>query len=153
MKDENEKTSYSFILPLSSFILSSSAFHISTTKLLRQSADGAAEKLSAPYGFAHMQLMTYTLAADCSLHYSRYHMIQFDDVVVCYAPHDRYPVNALDHINLEIEAGEWVFIVGSSGAGKSTLLKLIYGGAQATSGRILVACRRAPFPYCGAKSA
>jgi cell division transport system ATP-binding protein len=65
-------------------------------------------------------------------------MIEFQDVTVCYEPQRRHPVNALDGINLEIEAGDWVFLVGPSGAGKSTLLKLLYAGVKATSGKVLV---------------
>jgi cell division transport system ATP-binding protein len=65
-------------------------------------------------------------------------MIQFSDVAVCYEPDTRYPVNALDGVNLFIGAGEWVFFVGPSGAGKSTLLKLVYAGAHAARGRVLV---------------
>jgi cell division transport system ATP-binding protein len=65
-------------------------------------------------------------------------MIEFQDVAVCYAPDQRYPINALEGIELKIEDGEWVFLVGPSGAGKSTLLKLIYHGAAASAGRILV---------------
>ena len=34
-------------------------------------------------------------------------------------------VDALNGVNLRIEDGEFVFIVGDSGAGKSTLLKLL----------------------------
>ena len=65
-------------------------------------------------------------------------LIHFREVAVCYEPEDRYPINALEGIDLSIEAGEWVFLVGPSGAGKSTLLKLIYCGAQATRGSIII---------------
>src|SRR3954470_2949573 len=45
---------------------------------------------------------------------------------------------ALDHINLEVRAGEFVCIVGPTGCGKSTLLHLIAGLNSQTSGQILV---------------
>ncbi|MGA8761604.1 MAG: ABC transporter ATP-binding protein [Candidatus Sulfotelmatobacter sp.] len=45
---------------------------------------------------------------------------------------------ALDHINLQVRAGEFLCIVGPSGCGKSTLLHLIAGLHQQTSGQILV---------------
>jgi NitT/TauT family transport system ATP-binding protein len=45
---------------------------------------------------------------------------------------------ALDHINLEVQAGEFVCIVGPSGCGKSTLLHLIAGLHRQTSGEVLV---------------
>lgn len=49
-----------------------------------------------------------------------------------------YPPNfvALQDINLTIEKGEFVSIVGQTGAGKSTLLKLIYAEEEPTSGRV-----------------
>ncbi|MBV9470645.1 MAG: cell division ATP-binding protein FtsE [Abitibacteriaceae bacterium] len=65
-------------------------------------------------------------------------MIEFHDVAVCYDPQSRHPVNALEHINLKIDDGDWAFVVGPSGAGKSTLLKLVYGGAHAVRGRVVV---------------
>src|SRR4051812_4948680 len=45
---------------------------------------------------------------------------------------------ALDGIDLEIAAGEFVVVVGPSGCGKSTLLDLLGGLARSTDGRILL---------------
>lgn len=47
-------------------------------------------------------------------------------------------VAALNGINLKIEQGEFVFIVGDSGSGKSTLIKLIMKELEPTSGSIMV---------------
>ncbi len=44
----------------------------------------------------------------------------------------------LDHINLEINAGEIVSIMGQSGSGKTSLLKMLTGLRAATSGSILI---------------
>lgn len=43
---------------------------------------------------------------------------------------------ALSNININIEKGEFVFVVGSSGAGKSTLMKLLLKEIEPTSGKI-----------------
>ncbi len=45
-------------------------------------------------------------------------------------------VQALKGVNLDIESGEFVYIIGPSGAGKSTLLKLLYREESHTSGEI-----------------
>ena len=47
-------------------------------------------------------------------------------------------IYALKDINLEIDQGDFVFIIGNSGAGKSTLLKLILNQLKPTSGRVLL---------------
>ncbi|MBO5408178.1 MAG: cell division ATP-binding protein FtsE [Clostridia bacterium] len=62
-------------------------------------------------------------------------MLQFRNVTKVY---DNTNVTALENINLEIEKGEFVFLVGHSGAGKSTLIKLITAEEKATSGEIII---------------
>ncbi|WP_432402326.1 cell division ATP-binding protein FtsE [Wukongibacter sp. M2B1] len=47
-------------------------------------------------------------------------------------------VTALSNINLKIEKGEFVFLVGASGAGKSTLIKLLLKEAEPTQGKIVI---------------
>src|SRR5262245_28330005 len=54
-------------------------------------------------------------------------------------------------INLEIERGEFISIVGQTGCGKSTLLRLVLGEQKPTRGRVLVDGRERSQPdrFCG----
>jgi cell division transport system ATP-binding protein len=45
----------------------------------------------------------------------------------------------LNRVNLQIEKGEFVFLIGQTGSGKSSLLKIIYGDLHIASGEGLVA--------------
>ena len=49
---------------------------------------------------------------------------------------------AVNHANLHVDKGEFVFVVGSSGSGKSTLIKLLMKELDSTSGQIIVSGER-----------
>ena len=79
-------------------------------------------------------------------------MINFEHVYKTYETHNDENV-ALEDINIHIEEGEFVFILGHSGAGKSTFLKLIQMEEKPTEGKVfingqdLTKIRRRKVPY------
>lgn len=79
-------------------------------------------------------------------------MIQFEHVSKVYETQSDENV-ALEDINIQIEEGEFVFILGHSGAGKSTFLKLMLMEEKPTEGKVyingqdLTRLRRRKVPY------
>ena len=61
-------------------------------------------------------------------------MIEFTDVVKSYTQGNK----ALKGVSMQIEDGEFCFLVGPSGSGKSTIIKLITGELKPTSGTVHV---------------
>lgn len=64
-------------------------------------------------------------------------ILEIKDLVKTYKIGDE-EVHAVDHINLSVEKGDFVAIVGASGSGKSTLLHLIGGVDRPTSGSVII---------------
>lgn len=62
-------------------------------------------------------------------------MIEFIDVTKTYEDEGN---QALKGVNMQIEDGEFVFLVGPSGSGKSTIIRLITGETKPTSGSVHV---------------
>ena len=61
-------------------------------------------------------------------------MIEFTDVVKSYEQGNK----ALNGVTMQIDDGEFCFLVGPSGSGKSTIIKLITGELRPTSGTVKV---------------
>jgi putative ABC transport system ATP-binding protein len=63
-------------------------------------------------------------------------MIEIREASIIFNPGQVNEVRALDSVNLRIEKGEFVVLVGANGSGKTTLLNLISGSIFPTEGEI-----------------
>jgi len=64
-------------------------------------------------------------------------LLQFNDLGKVY-PTPSGPYSVLEGVNLEVQEGEFVCVIGHSGCGKSTLLNMVSGFATPTSGQVLL---------------
>ena len=64
--------------------------------------------------------------------------IKIENLTHVYMPKTPFEKKALDNVNLVIEDGEFLALIGHTGSGKSTLIQHLNGLLEPTSGRILV---------------
>ncbi|RZI47368.1 ATP-binding cassette domain-containing protein [Rickettsiales endosymbiont of Peranema trichophorum] len=65
-------------------------------------------------------------------------MIELSNINVVYNQGTQLEHHVLSDLNLTIQGGEFVTIIGGNGAGKSTLMNLIAGEVLATTGKVLI---------------
>ncbi len=63
--------------------------------------------------------------------------MELKDVTYTYSPGTVYEVNAIEHINLKIDEGQFIGVIGHTGSGKSTLIQHFNGLVRPTSGQVL----------------
>ncbi len=64
--------------------------------------------------------------------------MKINDLTYIYNPNTPFEKKALDNINLEIDKGEFIGLIGHTGSGKSTLVQHLNGLMKPTSGNIII---------------
>ena len=62
--------------------------------------------------------------------------MELKDVTYTYSQNTVYEVNAIEHVNVNIDKGEFIGIIGHTGSGKSTLIQHFNGLMKPTSGQV-----------------
>lgn len=65
-------------------------------------------------------------------------ILKTEDLTYIYSPGTPFEKTAIDHVNLEINEGELIGVMGHTGSGKSTLIQHFNGLLRPTSGRVLL---------------
>ena len=88
-----------------------------------------------------MTSSAFALASDPAVA-PKHAIVELNHVSKSFASGGGSPVTILDDINLQVEEGEMLALLGQSGSGKSTILRLMAGLAQPSDGAVL--CHGAP---------
>ena len=65
-------------------------------------------------------------------------IIETNDLTYTYGTGTPFEKTAVDHVNLSIEQGEFIGVIGHTGSGKSTLIQQFNGLLRPTSGTVLL---------------
>lgn len=83
--------------------------------------------------FSYLELEEPVYGEQTELRSHKLETIQLEDVSVSYEGDTAFSVN---HLNLELNKGEFTAVIGKSGSGKSTLVKLLSGDFREYIGKI-----------------
>ena len=65
-------------------------------------------------------------------------IIKIENLNYIYNPNTPFEKKALDNINLTVEEGDFIGLIGHTGSGKSTLVQHLNGLLKPTSGKVIV---------------
>jgi putative tryptophan/tyrosine transport system ATP-binding protein len=65
-------------------------------------------------------------------------MISLENITKRFNSGQANEVNALQNINLQIQKGEFIVLIGSNGSGKTTLLNIISGAEKPSAGKVII---------------
>ena len=65
-------------------------------------------------------------------------IMKLENLNYIYNPNTPFEKKALDNINLDVNKGDFIGLIGHTGSGKSTLVQHLNGLIKPTSGKIIV---------------
>ena len=65
-------------------------------------------------------------------------IIETKDLAYRYSPGTHFEKTAVDGVNIQVEKGEFLGVIGHTGSGKSTLIQMLNGLLRPTSGQVLL---------------